>query len=216
MSQTENGCPVEMSDDEPCGRPIFSAREGMDASPVCRMHSKDPYKGASKFEEEIDTILKGKSKHHRPKEKFDFQGFVFLTLLFTKKTFEKPVNLKGIEVILKADFEEAHFNKNADFSGAIFREDARFMSVTFHEDAEFSEAHFQRNANFGKTTFVGEGIFSATTFDGDTYFTDAKFDRIAYFQSARFRSRADFWKATFRLEALFIRTAFHVEDDGSC
>lgn len=217
MSATENSCPVPMSDEEPCGRPIYSAPKlGTDNPPVCLMHSKDTSKDAAGIEEEIDAILNGTSKHHRPKEKLDFQGFVFLKLLFTKKTFDKPVNFKGIEVILEADFGEAHFNRDADFTGAIFRQDVRFTLATFHEDAEFSEAHFESNANFGKTTYVGEGKFSGTIFDGDTYFDDAKFDKIAYFQVARFRSRASFWKATFRLEAVFIRTTFrHNAEFGS-
>ncbi len=115
MSLIASPCPVPLSDDEPCGRPIAEHSRG--ANPVCLMHTGEKSDEASKFQfqQEIEAILDGTSQHHRPKDRFDFQGFVFLTLRFTKKTFDRPVNFKKIDVRGTSDFGEVQFYKEADF-----------------------------------------------------------------------------------------------------
>ena len=53
----EARCPVGMSGNTLCGRPIHNAPAGVDEEPVCLMHSRAPDKDQGAFWEEFDRIL---------------------------------------------------------------------------------------------------------------------------------------------------------------
>ena len=116
MSEAEQSaapetCPVEMSDDQPCGRPIHPAPQGVDHLPVCLMHSIDPDKDKALFRQEIDAILEGTSNHHHSQDKFDFTRFVFPEANFRETTFTRGANFGSATFTQDADFREATFTK---------------------------------------------------------------------------------------------------------
>jgi hypothetical protein len=118
------GCPIDMSDDRPCGRPIHPAPSDVDEQPVCLMHSHDSNKDQDQFRKEIDAILGGTSAYHRPKNKFDFVQFVFPS----------------------ADFGGATFTQEADFGETVFglrQDDAPVASVAI---VDFTAARFEQPA----------------------------------------------------------------------
>jgi len=164
-------CPKIMVDEEACGRPIYNAPSGIDAEPVCLMHSLDPTKDKRAFREEIDAILRGESKCHRGKPKwldasdrFEFTGFVF------------P----------EARFNNASFNHNADFTLAVFLTKADFHGAKFNQEVYFRSA-----------TFRGTAAFSGAEFAGDAYFEVTRFNRVVWFHRTRFMRRAHFDRTAF-------------------
>jgi len=93
------------------------------------MHSCDQRKDAEAFHDEVDAILAGTSRFHRPRERFNFPRFVF------------PA----------ADFGEARFTQGADFGEARFTQEADFGRVTFTQGANFWEAMFSEDADFSRS-----------------------------------------------------------------
>ena len=130
-------CPVEMSDSLPCGRRIYHAPGSAGPSVHCIMHCRETTKDPLQFRQEIDAILGGTSTNHRPKDGFDFTGFVFF----------------------EANFSGEYFTQNHDFSFATFTQKANFFRAVFSKNANvnanFSEAHFIQDADF---SFVDFGI----------------------------------------------------------
>ena len=211
--------PVDMSDNLPCGRPIYAAPTDCDEQPVCLMHSRDPNKPQDEFKREVEAILADASAHHRPRDRFDFHGFAFLVADFRKETFAK-----------NADFGEATFTKTANFSGATFTEEADFSRAnftkkpyfrmatfaknvdvswtTFTEGAIFGQARFARTADFGGATFTEDVNFHGATFSGEANFGEATFTKGAYFYGATFIEEASFHDVTFTTGANFSRATF--------
>ncbi len=185
-----------MSDGKPCGRPLYSAPEGVDETPVCLMHSKDSEKDAGEFEREIKAILDGTSECHRGKH-FDFAGFVFLTYDFSNVTFGQGASFTRAEFGEGADFTKAKFGEGADFEVAKFGEGASFTVAKFGEGASFFRAKFGEGANFTRAEF-GEGAS----------FFRAEFGEGADFEVAKFGGKADFSETIFQGVASFQRVTF--------
>lgn len=114
------GCPVEMADGKPCGRPIHPAPSDVDEQPVCLMHSRDQRKDAKAFRDETDAILARASRFHRPTEPFDFSCFVFPEANFGRATFTQRAFFGGATFTQGADFEEATFTEAADFTSTLW------------------------------------------------------------------------------------------------
>lgn len=144
------GCPVIMSDDKPCGRPIYPAPQGVDKKPVCLMHSFNTGKDQAQFQNEVNAILAETSIYHRPQDRSDFCGFVFQEARFQVATFT-PRALFGM-----VSFGRAAFTQEADFEKATFTEAADFTSTLW---------------GAGKGNPVGETVVEPAIAD----FRDAKF-----------------------------------------
>src|SRR5438128_7429954 len=127
-------CPVKMSDDLPCGRQIYHAPGG-GGSLHCIMHCRETTKHPVKFRQEIDAILAGTSADHRPKDRFDFTGFVFPEADFRFAKFTQNANFRGATFTQDAYFSEAKFTQNANFRGATFTQNAYFRDAEFTRDA---------------------------------------------------------------------------------
>src|SRR5437016_4461369 len=97
-------CPIKMSDNLPCGRPIYHAPGSANPDSLCIMHCAETTKNPVEFRQEIDAILAGTSADHRPKDRFDFKEFVF------------P----------EADFSGTEFTQDVNFHAAKFTQDANF------------------------------------------------------------------------------------------
>ena len=178
--------PEEMSDKNPCGRPIYHPPPGMDERPVCLMHSDDPNKDKELFRKEIDAILNDTSRHHCPTDKFDFESFVF------------P----------KAKFDDVEFTRTVNFSWATFTQGAVFRKARFTGGAYFGGAKFTKGANFSWATFTKGTHFMGATFSVGADFIEATFTKAADFLGAKFTEGANFRGATFAGLAAFRQTRF--------
>lgn len=128
----------------------------------------------------------------------DFFCCIFLIRVnFLEDTFTK-----------EADFSKATFTQNANFSEATFTQQAYFYETTFIQDANFSEATFAQQANFSEATFTLLADFSEATFTQQAYFSEAIFTQQAYFSEATFTKEAYFWGVIFKKEADFSLTIF--------
>lgn len=214
-----NTCPIEMSDDLPCGRPIHDAPAGCDEKPVCLMHSLDPNKPHDEFKREVDAILASSSSQHRPKFCFDFSGFVFLVADFRGRTFDKKTDFSGATFTRTANFTNVTFTEVADFHlatfakksyyrNAIFANNAEFSWTTFTEEVIFGGARFNRTADFIGATFTKDVNFASGTFGMATDFAEATFTKGAYFYGATFTAEISFDHATFTDEANFTQATF--------
>ena len=180
------GCPVRMGSSGPiCGRPIYSAPEGLDDSPVCLMHSKDPGKQTEvlfdEFWLEFEAILKtvGVGEAH-------FESFVFPRLLLRERKILAICRFENATFTQNAIFLGATFTQNADFSQATFTQTANFRSATFTQNADFSWATFTLIAHFSNTTFTQNADFSQATFTQLAQFTETSFLGTASWRSSRF------------------------------
>lgn len=220
-----------MSDDLPCGRPLYDALPGMDNRPVCLMHSRDPNKHPGEFQDGIHAILNSFSPHNRSPELFDFTRFVFPTTDFTGSKLKKEVSFRLATFTQDANFSGATFTENANFSLATFSQNAYFGRATFSQNADFlgarfttfvdfSLARFTHNAffggalfnqyaNFGGAVVTQDAYFSSAMFCQNAYFYSTTFTRNAYFFAATFSQDANFRRATFGQNSTFHRTKFH-------
>ena len=212
-------CPVDISDQLPCGRPIYAAPTDCDEQPVCLMHSRDRNKPQDRFKREVKAILAGASDHHRPSDRFDFHGFGFLGADFGKETFAKNIdfgeatftqtaNFSGANFTEEADFSRANFTKKPYFRMATFAKNVDVSWTTFTEGAIFGQARFARTADFGGVTFTEDVNFHGATFSGAANFGEATFIEEASFHDVTFTTGANFSRATFTERANFFRTAF--------
>jgi hypothetical protein len=121
------------------------------------MHSRDPAKDKTQFRQEIDAILDGTSKDHRPKDRLDFSGFVFPEAYFEGQTFTFDAHFTWATFIGYAHFTLATFIQDAIFFRAKFIQDAIFSRTTFTQNADFTWATFTQNAIFDRTVFGPRG-----------------------------------------------------------
>lgn len=191
------GCPVEMADKLPCGRPIHPAPSDVDKQPVCLMHSRDQRKDAKAFRDEINAILLRTSVFHRPQDHFDFRHFIF-----------HETNFRGVTFTEKAFFGEAKFIQEADFSMATFTQGANFGVTVFNDWINFGRARFVQKAFFTGTKFIQGASFVMTTFSQGAIFWGAEFTQRADFSLATFSQGADFEGAAFANVASFDGATF--------
>lgn len=212
---SERTCQVEMSDGEPCGRPMYFKQTVEESDYVCLMHSHDRDKNSDAFEKELELICNGTSVYNRTKNKRDYQGFVFfksefsvISLAgvennfakaafvshadFSQSLFDRDVDFTGASFIKGASFEQTRFQGRALFAGASFAEDANFGWTSFGEEAQFYSAKFHGGVNFAKAKFSGNAKFGETTFGGTAYCGLAKFLRDADFVRATFSQAVEF------------------------
>src|SRR5437899_1044366 len=165
---------IMMSDRLPCGRPIYHAPGSAGPSVHCIMHCRETTKDPLQFRQEIDAILGGTSTNHRPKDGFDFTGFVFF----------------------EANFSGEYFTQNHDFSFATFTQKANFFRAVFSKNANvnanFSEAHFIQDADFSFVDFAEKADFSGATFTQKANFLRAPFRQYANVSCPPFTQNADF------------------------
>src|SRR3990172_2564093 len=158
-------CQVTMSDDSPCGRPVYTAPPSVDHDPVCLMHSRDPNKDQSQFHEEIRAILQGTSAYLRPTHNYDFRRFNFVRFHLGKFTFTKRADFTGATFTEIVSFDKITFAQDADFTGATFPELTMFWQVTFSQNVNFTKATFTGiEAQFRGVKFTGEVDFTRTVF----------------------------------------------------
>jgi uncharacterized protein YjbI with pentapeptide repeats len=180
-------CPVKMWNGKPCGRPFYDgAVTNEDPGRVCLMHSHDPDKDSSEFEEEIDRIL-----HAAGDRIADFKEFVFLDV----------------------DYSERQFTANCIFVGATFIRGANSSEGVFPQGAYFYKSTFKRAANFSGTKFKAPACFDSVKFDQEAYFVNATFEQLADFQEAIFREAVRFYRAKFVRETNFVEVTFTREVD---
>jgi hypothetical protein len=186
-------CPIMMGyfDAHRCGRKLHVAPDGVDITPVCLMHSKDPCKQSGplfdsflqEFEEILQSAGDGKAR---------FDQFVFPLLDFSGRKFQAI-----------CWFAKAIFTQDASFAKATFAKDANFHLATFVQNASFNDATLTQNADFFCASFIRNAYFSGATFKQTARFVDTKFHGTAYWQGSRFLDQAE-----------FRRTKFHPQVEG--
>jgi uncharacterized protein YjbI with pentapeptide repeats len=194
---TDQGCPVEMHDGQPCGRPIFGAYPTLGGRPVCLMHSCDPEKDRNAFQEEVERILAIARDGVA-----DFSKFVFPSFTLGERA-----------IVARCIFRMATFTGFSDFSLAEFGEAVDFRRTTFEGSAAFLRTVFRQSANFRETVFKGHARFVNAMFCGPTGFTLAQFSDDAYFGGSRFLSRALFLDTRFLGTAEFSSCRFDGDAD---
>jgi uncharacterized protein YjbI with pentapeptide repeats len=194
VAEAEQRCPVQMYKGRRCGRPIYKAPPGSDEEPVCLMHSRDPQKSDSAFQNEFDAILKQAEEHN---EVADFTRFIFPSAKYAHREFKT-----------RCWFERAAFTQKADFSDATFTQSAVFAHATFTQNAIFDRATFTQIAYFYRVTFTQEADFCRATFMQNADFSHATFAQKACFLAAQFTQKGNFEKAVFAKEVLFARANF--------
>jgi hypothetical protein len=214
-AEGDQGCPVKRYDGRRCGRPIYNAPPGIDKTPACLMHSRDPNKDDAEFQAEFERILRDAGKGIA-----DFCGFVFPSSNYVERefkpvcvfrwaTFTQDAAFSGATFTQDADFSEARFTQDAYFSRATFTQDAHFSRATFTQAAHFSQATFTQDADFSdEATFTHNAYFGRATFTQDAHFSRATFTQAADFSAATFRQDADFSDATFTQAAMFAGATF--------
>lgn len=202
------GCPVVMSDDKPCGRPIHLAPASVDDKPVCLMHSGDQAKPSVPFWREFEDILSDSSTHHRPKDRYDFRSFVFPDMRFKQALLAKQANFRWARFTGEADFTWARFTEEANFSQATFIERPVFYGTIFVQGADFTGATFALGANFMGAVFDQVTTFLMATFTKMATFWGTKFTKGASFGRVTFKQGADFKWSTFAEEGIFNEAVF--------
>jgi uncharacterized protein YjbI with pentapeptide repeats len=183
------------------------------------MHSGRTQQNGEEFKKEVEDILRGESIYHRPKDRFDFTGFVFPEGQFQSFTFTRDVHFfKAIFVNGaaftyatfkgRAVFIEVDFRGHADFSQARFQKDCGFIKAMFRERVDFHDASFDRIASFSQTMFFHDAHFSGAQFRTNANFTWAQFHGDVIFWTAVFISGATFMATQFRQGADFLDTGF--------
>lgn len=129
-TKADQGCPVEIYGGWRCARPIYNAPPGVDKSPVCLMHSRDPNKDDAEFQAEFERTLRDASEGIT-----DFRGFVFPISNYVEREF-KPVCV----------FHRGTFTQAADFSRATFTQLADLSPPNFVGPAECCEAIFRSDS----------------------------------------------------------------------
>jgi len=188
----DKGCPVEMHDGKPCGRPIYNAPPDLDETPLCLMHSRDPNKDDTAFQAEFERIVRDAGGTPA-----DFRRFVFLSANYSTREFTS-----------RCVFSEATFVTDADFRGTKFSKGADFSRATFAQVANFVAGHFGPDTFFIETVFNGDALFPSSWFLKVSSFSGATFAQNADFTDAQFKGPVDFATASFTLTARFVATVF--------
>ncbi len=196
-------CQVEMSSGR-CGRPLYSAPEH-DEEPVCLLHSRDPQKSDSEFQQEFESILKEATDRN---EVADFTRFIFPSAEYAHREFKTRCRFDYATFTQKADFKEATFAQNAIFSDATFTQNASFYCAAFIQTAYLYRVTFTQEANFCRATFIQGANFENATFAKEAYFLCAEFTQEANFENATFAKEVFFNQAKFLVSAAFRETVF--------
>jgi hypothetical protein len=219
------GCPILMHDGGPCGRPIHKAPTGVDKTPVCLMHSRDPHKDDCAFQAEFQRILEEAGEgiadfthfvfpsanysHRKFAARCMFQHATFTQgAHFTRVTFMQDTYFSGVRFARDTDFRWARFTQAADFREATTTQAASFYEAIFMQDAAFSWARFKQTAYFTKATFAQDANFFQAVFTQAAYFSGTRFTRDADFTGATFTEAANFFQATFTHDADFSGATF--------
>lgn len=230
------GCPIAMSDDWSCGRPIhvphYLALKDLDEHPVCLMHSHDLNKSRDDFDAEIKRILAGTSvpnySRRNPNVRhnyfdfrrnyFDFSRFVFPGCDFRSLRLNKRAVFHDTTFTGHALFSGATFAKEVDFQATTFAEEADFIAATFDGPVYFRGATFVKATDFRGVTFSAKAMFNSTTFTERVFFDraifkEADFQGVIFHKGAdligtKFTERADFCRATFTKKADFRAAIF--------
>src|SRR5208283_3888733 len=132
----EAGCPVRMGDFSVgpiCGRKLHIAPDGVDSTPVCLMHSKDPDKQSGPlfdhFRFEFERTLKAAGQGIA-----NFEGFIF------------P----------KLNLPEREFQAHCCFKDVTFTQSVDFRRYVFMQDTIFRRASYKKKALYSRTTFKGK------------------------------------------------------------
>jgi len=181
-----------------CGRPLHAAPEGVDRTPACLMHSRDPQKNWDEFRQEIKTILARTSEIH------DFSGFVFTG----------EADFRIVTFTANAHFDGATFAGVAHFTGATFTKNAGFLVATFTAEADFVDAKFNSHADFRHATFAGSAFFSRATFTGAADFFRATFTQSLSFVEVQFDGIADFTETRFEKPTAVLFYRVNEQDNG--
>jgi len=191
-----------------CGRALHAAPQGVDAVPVCLMHSKDPAKHESplyvRFYLEFKSILTDASQGTA-----DFTRFVVPHLrlgssgvephcVFTEAVFEEDIN-----------FYNVVFKRGVEFTGASFAGSFRCDQTTFEGEADFQYVTFGGHASFGETVFMKQTQFFGSRFAEAGIFTKATFYGLADFGGVEFGAQTNFSGATFKGTGLFQNSSIH-------
>jgi hypothetical protein len=217
-------CAVEMSDGKPCGRTVHPQRAAEDPGYVCVMHSHDYGKDQGAFDAELNSIMDGSSTHNRVKNKWDFQGFVFLKsnfanrlvsslyttveINFARATFKRHAAFSNSSFDCDIDFTDARFERVSSFEQTRFAQRVRFWRASFAGNANFNWASFARGAEYSLASFGGEAAFARTTFSDNAIFRYVNFAGPASFSDSNFMQGADFMGVTFDGSAEFYRVVF--------
>lgn len=152
-------CPILMSDDLPCGRPILDPKYDEDEIPVCLMHSQNSDKDNLAFQQEIEAITNEISQNHRPEDTYDFSGFVF-----------PESHYSGITYAHKVIFNGAMFKRSTTFRDSVFTQGARFINTTFEQNVDFFNSTFRQRADFSIATFNQFAGFHVVEFTKEASF----------------------------------------------
>jgi uncharacterized protein YjbI with pentapeptide repeats len=172
------------------------------------MHSRDPQKSDSEFQQEFERILKEATDRN---EVADFTLFVFPSANYYDREFPAKCEFVGAVFTQEADFSGATFTQGVHFIGAKFTQEADFSDATFTQEANFNGAELTRGANFRLATFTRRANFALATFTQEANFSYAKFTQEADFSDATFTQNADFRLATFTRRANFALATFTQE-----
>lgn len=188
-------CQVLMSSGrERCGRPIYHPAPGHHEEPACLMHSCDPQKGDSEFQQEFERILTEATDR---KEVADFTRFFF-----------PSANYAGREFATRCRFDHATFTQRANFADAAFVQSAIFSDATFTQGARFDRATFGQIAYFYRATFTQEADFSRARFTQGADFSNAKFAQDTFFLGAEFTQKVNLGETTFAKVVIFNQAQF--------
>lgn len=155
----------------------------------------------------------------------DLKGFVFPKIIYTKKTFDNDVDLRGATFLGSAKFDGCEFKSKLQMVGTVFKDMAFFQGCTFHgkvqltgvrfegksifvgaafqQKAVFHGVKYSELATFNGASFHEDCIFQLNTFYGDADFQNTKFQKNADFTKTIFRKRVHFGKARFEGEICF-------------
>lgn len=108
--------------------------------PGCRKKKED-------FQMELDKWLEYSENQEDIKE-YDFRGFIFPEIDFSRKNFIKQV-----------DFSESQFSGDAYFNKSTFLGNAIFSMNQFKGNTSFFESKFLEDTNFNESQFSDYAIF---------------------------------------------------------
>jgi hypothetical protein len=196
-------CQVVMSSGR-CGRLIYPAPEH-DEEPVCLMHSRDPQKSDSEFQQEFEGTLTEATDRN---EAADFTRFIFPSAKYAHREFKTRCRFDYATFTQQADFSDATFTQNASFSCATFTQNAIFDRAAFMQTAYFYGVKFAQEASFCRATFMQDAVFSHATLTQNACFLHAEFTQEAHFEEATFAELVHFIQARFAASAAFRETVF--------
>jgi uncharacterized protein YjbI with pentapeptide repeats len=205
---SEERCAVIMGNEAPCGRRPHEESQDVSERPVCLMHSPDPGKSATEFQNEFERTLE---EAHEGLA--DFTRFVFPSSGYSGRKFLAKCTFQSAVFTQVADFGGATFTRDADFGRAKFTRHAYFSDATFEQVADFREAKFTPYAFFTGAKFTRHAYFSLAKFTWAAYFNLAEFTLVADFRGAEFTQGAYFGGATFTQDAEFSGSTFEGQAD---